>query len=242
MGDFFENVELLKKGLLEFRIDADEKMLNDFEEYRLILEEYNKVMNLTGITEQREAYIKHFLDSVAVFKNGYIMDGLSVIDVGTGAGFPGIPFKIANRSIHLTLLDSLNKRINFLKAVGDKLGFEDVEYIHSRAEDASRKDEYREKYDIATARAVASLPVLLEYCVPYVKVGGFFICLKGPSVDDEIENSKKAMDVLGVKMVERIDVKLPDEDIKHNILVFKKTSPTPSKYPRRSNQISKKSL
>lgn len=242
MGDFFENVKLLRKGLLEFRIDADEKMLNDFEEYRLILEEYNKVMNLTGITEQREAYIKHFLDSVAVFKNGYIMDGLSVIDVGTGAGFPGIPFKIANRSIHLTLLDSLNKRINFLKAVGDKLGFEDVEYIHSRAEDASRKDEYREKYDIATARAVASLPVLLEYCVPYVKVGGFFICLKGPNVDDEIENSKKAMDVLGVKMVERIDVKLPDEDIKHNILVFKKTSSTPSKYPRRSNQISKKSL
>lgn len=242
MNDFEKNVELLKLGLESFKIDVDEKMLVDFEEYRLLLEEYNKVMNLTGITEQRDAYIKHFLDSVAIFKNGYIEDGISVIDVGTGAGFPGIPFKIANKNISLTLLDSLNKRINFLKEVGKKLNLEDVEYIHSRAEEASKKDEYREKYDIATARAVASLPILLEYCTPYVKVGGFFICLKGPSVKEEIVDSRKAMDILGVRLVEKIDVELPDEDLHHNILVFKKERNTPKQYPRRSNQISKKPL
>ncbi|MDY4127263.1 16S rRNA (guanine(527)-N(7))-methyltransferase RsmG, partial [Peptostreptococcus porci] len=157
-----ENIELLENGLKNFNIDVNDTMLEKFEKYREILVEYNKNMNLTGITEQREVYIKHFLDSVAIFKDGYIMDGLSVIDVGTGAGFPGIPYKICNPTIKLTLLDSLNKRINFLKEVCTNIGFDDVEFVHGRAEDFGQNEDFREKFDIATARAVANLPVLLE--------------------------------------------------------------------------------
>ena len=196
MNQNIENIELLKNRLVDFSINVDETMLDRFEKYRQILVEYNQHMNLTGITEQREVYIKHFLDSVAIFKNGYIADDLSVIDVGTGAGFPGLPLKICNPKIKLTLLDSLNKRINFLKTVGQELGLNEIEYVHGRAEDIAQKPEHREKYDIATARAVASLPVLLELCVPYVKIGGFFICLKGPSVDIELGQAKNAMKLL----------------------------------------------
>lgn len=237
-----DNIELLRSGLESYNIDVDDKMLERFEKYREILVEFNKHMNLTGITEQREVYIKHFLDSVAIFKNGYIMDGLSVIDVGTGAGFPGLPFKIANPTIELTLLDSLNKRINFLKEVGDGIGFEDIKYVHGRAEDIGKDSQYREQYDIATARAVANLPVLLEFCVPFVKEGGFFICLKGPNADNELDKSKKAMEILGVKLAEDIEVELPDEELKHRILVFKKVKKTPEKYPRKAGKPAKNPL
>lgn len=242
MNQNIENIELLKNTLVDFSINVDETMLDRFEKYRQILVEYNQHMNLTGITEQREVYIKHFLDSVAIFKNGYIADDLSVIDVGTGAGFPGLPLKICNPKIKLTLLDSLNKRINFLKTVGQELGLNEIEYVHGRAEDIAQKPEHREKYDIATARAVASLPVLLELCVPYVKIGGFFICLKGPSVDIELGQAKNAMKLLGVRLVEKINVILPDQELKHNILVFKKEEKTPAKYPRRAGKPSKNPL
>ncbi|WP_036763227.1 16S rRNA (guanine(527)-N(7))-methyltransferase RsmG [Peptostreptococcus sp. MV1] len=242
MNQNIENIELLKNRLVDFSINVDETMLDRFEKYRQILVEYNQHMNLTGITEQREVYIKHFLDSVAIFKNGYIADDLSVIDVGTGAGFPGLPLKICNPKIKLTLLDSLNKRINFLKTVGQELGLNEIEYVHGRAEDIAQKPEHREKYDIATARAVASLPVLLELCVPYVKIGGFFICLKGPSVDIELGQAKNAMKLLGVRLVEKINVILPDQELKHNILVFKKEEKTPAKYPRRAGKPSKNPL
>lgn len=242
MNQNIENIELLKNTLVDFSINVDETILDRFEKYRQILVEYNQHMNLTGITEQREVYIKHFLDSVAIFKNGYIADDLSVIDVGTGAGFPGLPLKICNPKIKLTLLDSLNKRINFLKTVGQELGLNEIEYVHGRAEDIAQKPEHREKYDIATARAVASLPVLLELCVPYVKIGGFFICLKGPSVDIELGQAKNAMKLLGVRLVEKINVILPDQELKHNILVFKKEEKTPAKYPRRAGKPSKNPL
>lgn len=237
-----ENIELLENGLKNFNIDVNDTMLEKFEKYREILVEYNKNMNLTGITEQREVYIKHFLDSVAIFKDGYIMDGLSVIDVGTGAGFPGIPYKICNPTIKLTLLDSLNKRINFLKEVCTNIDFDDVEFVHGRAEDFGQNEDFREKFDIATARAVANLPVLLELCIPFVKVGGFFICLKGPNAENEVEEAKNAMDVLDVKLVENIEVSLPDEELKHRILVFKKIKETLGKYPRKAGKLSKKPL
>lgn len=237
-----ENIELLENGLKNFNIDVNDTMLEKFEKYREILVEYNKNMNLTGITEQREVYIKHFLDSVAIFKDGYIMDGLSVIDVGTGAGFPGIPYKICNPTIKLTLLDSLNKRINFLKDVCTNIGFDDVEFVYGRAEDFGQNEDFREKFDIATARAVANLPVLLELCIPFVKVGGFFICLKGPNAENEVEEAKNAMDVLDVKLVENIEVSLPDEELKHRILVFKKIKETLGKYPRKAGKLSKKPL
>ncbi len=231
--------EILKDGLLNFGINPDDKMLNDFKIYREILVDWNQKMNLTGIEEEKEVYVKHFLDSVSAIKNNYIKDNMSLIDVGTGAGFPGLPLKIALKSLNVTLLDSLNKRINFLQEVCKNINIFDVDFIHGRAEDFGKDENYREKFDIATARAVAGLPVLMEFCVPFVKVGGYFICLKGPNADLELEESKNAMEILGVEFIEKIDVKLPEYDLNHNILVFKKIKSTPEKYPRKAGKPSK---
>ena len=231
--------EILKDGLLNFGINPDDKMLNDFKIYREILVDWNQKMNLTGIEEEKEVYVKHFLDSVSAIKNNYIKDNMSLIDVGTGAGFPGLPLKIALKSLNVTLLDSLNKRINFLQEVCKNINIFDVDFIHGRAEDFGKDENYREKFDIATARAVAGLPVLMEFCVPFVKLGGYFICLKGPNADLELEESKNAMEILGVEFIEKIDVKLPEYDLNHNILVFKKIKSTPEKYPRKAGKPSK---
>ncbi len=231
--------EILKDGLLNFGINPDDKMLNDFKIYREILVDWNQKMNLTGIEEEKEVYVKHFLDSVSAIKNNYIKDNMSLIDVGTGAGFPGLPLKIALKSLNVTLLDSLNKRINFLQEVCKNINIFDVDFIHGRAEDFGKDENYREKFDIATARAVAGLPVLMEFCIPFVKVGGYFICLKGPNANLELEESKNAMEILGVEFIEKIDVKLPEYDLNHNILVFKKIKSTPEKYPRKAGKPSK---
>ncbi|GAA0226066.1 16S rRNA (guanine(527)-N(7))-methyltransferase RsmG [Metaclostridioides mangenotii] len=233
------NRDLLKSGIEGFGIDVDESMLDKFSNYREILVEWNQKMNLTGIEEEKEVFIKHFLDSISSVKNGYIKDGISIIDVGTGAGFPGIPLRVCLKDIKLTLLDSLNKRINFLQTVGEELDLNNINYIHGRAEDFGKDADYREKYDVATARAVAGLPALLELCIPFVKVGGYFICLKGPNADLELEDSKNAMRLLGVEFVEKIDIVLPDIDLSHNILVFVKKMKTPSKYPRKAGKPSK---
>ena len=206
------NTEMLRQGLKDFGIEPSDKMLNDFKVYREILVDWNQKMNLTGIEEEKEVYIKHFLDSVSAVVNGYIKDGMSIIDVGTGAGFPGLPLKICLENANVTLLDSLNKRINFLKEVSNTLGLTNIEFIHGRAEDFGKSEQYREQYDIATARAVAGLPILMEFCVPFVKVGGYFVCLKGPNANLELEESKAAMDVLGLEFIEKIDVELPETD------------------------------
>ncbi|WP_122641051.1 16S rRNA (guanine(527)-N(7))-methyltransferase RsmG [Romboutsia sp. Marseille-P6047] len=233
------NDDILRQGILEFGIDANDQMINDLKTYREILVDWNQKMNLTGIEEEKEVFIKHFLDSISAVQNGYIKDGISLIDVGTGAGFPGLPLKICLKDIKLTLLDSLNKRINFLQEVSNAVNLEDVEFIHGRAEDFGKNSEYREKYDVATARAVAGLPILMEFCVPFVKVGGYFVCLKGPNANLELEESKVAMEVLGVEFVEKIDIELPNEELKHNILVFKKVRNTPEKYPRKAGKPAK---
>ena len=233
------NREILKKGLEDLGITASDKILNDFKIYREILVDWNQKMNLTGIEDEKEVYIKHFLDSVSSVKNNYIKDGISIIDVGTGAGFPGLPLRICLENIELTLLDSLNKRINFLQEVSDSLELDNIEFIHGRAEDFGKLEEYREQYDVATARAVAGLPILMEFCVPFVKVGGYFICLKGPNANLELEESKVAMEVLGIEFIEKIDVELPETDLNHNILVFKKVRNTPEKYPRKAGKPSK---
>lgn len=233
------NTEMLRQGLKDFGIDPSDKMLNDFKVYREILVDWNQKMNLTGIEEEKEVYIKHFLDSVSAVVNGYIKDGMSIIDVGTGAGFPGLPLKICLENANVTLLDSLNKRINFLKEVSNTLGLTNMEFIHGRAEDFGKSEQYREQYDIATARAVAGLPILMEFCVPFVKVGGYFVCLKGPNANLELEESKAAMDVLGLEFIEKIDVELPETDLDHNILVFKKVRNTPEKYPRKAGKPAK---
>lgn len=233
------NTEMLRQGLKDFGIEPSDKMLNDFKVYREILVDWNQKMNLTGIEEEKEVYIKHFLDSVSAVVNGYIKDGMSIIDVGTGAGFPGLPLKICLENTNVTLLDSLNKRINFLKEVSNTLGLTNMEFIHGRAEDFGKSEQYREQYDIATARAVAGLPILMEFCVPFVKVGGYFVCLKGPNANLELEESKAAMDVLGLEFIEKIDVELPETDLDHNILVFKKVRNTPEKYPRKAGKPAK---
>lgn len=233
------NIDILKKGIEDFGLEASEKVLNDFQEYKELLVEWNQKMNLTGIEDEKEVFIKHFLDSISAVTKGYIQNGMSLIDVGTGAGFPGMPLRICLPELKVTLLDSLNKRINFLQEVSSKLSIDDIEFIHGRAEDFGKNEDYREKYDIATARAVAGLPVLMEFCVPFIKVGGYFVCLKGPNANLELEESKKAMEVLGVEYIEKIDVKLPESDLNHNILIFKKVKNTPSKYPRKAGKVSK---
>lgn len=230
------NIELLRNGIEGFNIITNESMLEKFKKYREILVDWNQKMNLTGIEDEKEVYVKHFLDSISAVKNGYIKNGMSIIDVGTGAGFPGLPLKICLDDLELTLLDSLNKRINFLEEVSRELELANIKFIHGRAEDFGKDEKYREKYDIATARAVAGLPILMEFCVPFVKVGGYFICLKGPNANLELEESQKAIDILGLEFVEKIDVELPEIDLNHNILVFKKIKETPVKYPRKAGK------
>ena len=230
------NAEILKSGIEELGISCKDDTIEKFRIYREILVDWNQKMNLTGIEDEKEVYIKHFLDSVAAVKNGYIKDGMSIIDVGTGAGFPGLPLRICLENTKVTLLDSLNKRINFLDEVCKNIKVDNVELIHGRAEDFGKDENYREQYHIATARAVAGLPILMEFCVPFIKVGGYFVCLKGPNADTELEESKKAMEVLGLEFVEKIDVKLPDTDLNHNIVVFKKVNSTPAKYPRKAGK------
>lgn len=233
------NEDILRQGIKDFGIEVNDQMISDLKTYREILVDWNQKMNLTGIEEEKEVFIKHFLDSISAVSNGYIKDGISLIDVGTGAGFPGLPLKICLQNIKLTLLDSLNKRINFLQEVSNTVNLKDVEFIHGRAEDFGKNSDYREQYDVATARAVAGLPILMEFCVPFVKVGGYFVCLKGPNANLELEESKKAMEVLGLEYIEKIDIKLPEIDLDHNILVFKKVKNTPSKYPRKAGKVTK---
>ena len=233
------NIDILRQGIEDFGIEASDKMLADFQKYKDILVEWNQKMNLTGIEDEKEVFIKHFLDSISAVSKGYIKNGMSLIDVGTGAGFPGMPLRISLPDLKVTLLDSLNKRINFLQEVANQIDIDDIEFIHGRAEDFGKDENYRECFDIATARAVAGLPALMEFCVPFVKVGGYFVCLKGPNANLELEESKAAMDVLGVEFIEKINIELPESDLNHNILVFKKVKNTPDKYPRKAGKPAK---
>lgn len=234
------NYETLK-NLTSGYLNLDDKSLERFKTYSEMLIEWNNKINLTAITEPDEVMIKHFLDCLITFKNVDIPQNASVIDVGTGAGFPGMVLKIARPDIKLTLLDGLNKRLVFLKELCDTLGFCDVQIIHTRAEDGAKKTELREKYDFATARAVAKLNVLSEYCLPYVKVGGAFLALKGPTAPEELDNAENAFKVLGGKLDEVFREVLPSGDVRV-IVKVKKISQTPTNYPRISAKISKKPL
>ena len=223
-------------------VELTDKQVSQFIKFYEMLVEWNKVMNLTGITEYDEVVMKHFVDSLSIVK----IDGLdgvkSIIDVGTGAGFPGIPLKIAFPEIKITLLDSLNKRINFLNAVIKELGLEDIETIHGRAEDFAKKTEYREQYDLCVSRAVANLSTLSEYCLPYVKVGGRFIPYKSGEIDEELNNSKKAVQILGGKIEDVVKFQLPDTDIGRSFVKIKKNKNTAKKYPRKAGLPAKEPL
>ncbi len=221
----------------EYGLTLSHELYEKLDIYAEYLVEYNNNVNLTAITDPEGILIKHFIDSILLCKYVEIPENASVIDVGTGAGFPSVPLKLYRPDIKLTLLDSLNKRIVFLNSLCEKLGIE-AETIHSRAEDASKTSEYREKFDIACARAVANMSLLSELCIPFVKVGGCFTAMKGPSED--ISLGKNAVNILGGKLENEVMYKLEDEERK--IVTVRKISQTPSKYPRNSSQIKKKLL
>lgn len=230
----------LKQKLNEFNIEISDNQLEKFDKYMKLLLEWNEKINLTAIIEPDEVKIKHFLDSLTVFK--YINDEDKVIDIGTGAGFPGIPLKIMKSDTKITLLDSLNKRINFLNLVIEELELKNIEAIHGRAEEFARNKLYREKYDVAVSRAVANLSTLTEYMLPFVKVGGRCICMKGANLKEELDKAKNAIQELGGK-IEIIDnFYLSNNDNERNIVIIKKIKETKSKYPRKAGIPSKEPL
>ena len=208
----------------------------EFEKYMNLLLEWNEKINLTAITQPDEVKVKHFEDSLTCLKSGYIKDGDCIVDVGTGAGFPGLPIKIENNSIKLTLMDSLNKRINFLKEVSSQLNL-DTECIHIRAEEAGKNKLYRGKYDVAVSRAVARLSVLAEYCLPLVKKGGYMLAMKGKDVEAELEDAKPLIKLLGGQVKEIQLHTLSDEEITHSIVVIEKIADTNPKYPRNGKKV-----
>ena len=233
---FSEELEIKAK---QIEIELTKEQIEKYYNYMNLLLEWNEKINLTAIIEPREIILKHFVDSLTIAK--YIKDDEKLIDVGTGAGFPGIPLSIVKENTDIVLLDSLNKRINFLEEVKENLKLENITTIHGRAEEFGKNKNEREKYDIATSRAVASLNILLEYLLPLVNVGGRAICMKGFNIE-EIENAKNALEILGGKIEKIEEITLPNSDIKRNIIIVKKVKNTPSKYPRKPGTPSKEPI
>lgn len=233
---------MLTEKVKELSIVLNDKQIQQFEQYYNILVEWNKVMNLTAITEYEEVVEKHFLDSLTIV-NAIQMEKIeTLIDVGTGAGFPGIPLKIAFPHLKVMLLDSLNKRIKFLNEVIDLLELNDIKAIHGRAEDYAKQIEYREQYDICVSRAVANLATLSEYCLPYVKVDGLFVPYKSGEIDEELKSSEKAVSILGGKVEEVVKFQLPGTDIGRSFVKIHKIKETKKKYPRKAGMPTKEPL
>lgn len=236
------NTTQFEMDLKELGVTLSEKQIEQFLTYYEMLVEWNEMMNLTAITEYEEVMKKHFVDSLSLIKAFDVSQNKTVIDVGTGAGFPGLALKIAYPNLKVTLLDSLNKRIQFLDAVIAKLELTDVETIHGRAEDFAKPDKLREKYDLCVSRAVANLSTLSEYCLPFVKVGGQFISYKSEKITEEMEVAGKAISILGGKVSGQVEFKLPDSDIYRNLFVIEKKKETPKKFPRKAGLPSKEPI
>lgn len=239
MIDF--KIEKIVPLCAEFGVEITDEIKEKLNLYGNLLLEWNEKINLTAITEPEEVLFKHFYDCILFLKHVNVPQDATLIDVGTGAGFPGMVLKIVRPDIEVTLLDSLNKRLVFLNDVIEKLGLVGIKTVHSRAEDAGKSKLYREKYDVVTARAVAALPVLLEYCVPLANLGGQFVSMKGPSALEEAENSKNAVNILGVTQPKIICETL-NGDAERTFVIFKKISRTSPKYPRKPADISKQPL
>jgi 16S rRNA (guanine527-N7)-methyltransferase len=246
------NLDKLYQDLEELHIQLTEEQINQFITYYELLVEWNSFMNLTAITDFYEVCKKHFIDSLSVVKAekdifGNInqdirKDAVSIIDVGTGAGFPGIPLKIAFPNFKITLLDSLNKRVKFLNEVINQLELDNITAVHGRAEDFAKNSDFRNKYDICVSRAVANMSTLSEYCIPFVRVDGLFIPYKSEKISEEMETAQHALSVLGGKVVNQIDYHLPHSDYYRNLVLIKKEKDTPKKYPRKAGLPSKEPL
>lgn len=238
---------MIDKGYLQqsckvLGIEVTDTAADKLDRYARLLVEKNKVMNLTAITEPIEVVNKHFIDSLLLLKHVNVKQGAALIDVGTGAGFPAIPCKVVRDDLRISLLDSLNKRVNFLNEVTDDIGIT-VNAVHGRAEELglSQKLGFREQFDIATARAVANLRDLSEYCLPFVKIGGVFVSLKGPDITAEVEQAENAIKILGGEVLEVVSYSLPDDSARTMVIV-KKVKPTPPNYPRNAGRMKKSPL
>lgn len=236
------DLSLLNDSMKELDLSLDNHQIVQFMEYYELLIEWNSFMNLTAITEFDEVCTKHFIDSISLCKALDCTRALSVIDVGTGAGFPGIPLKIAFPDLKITLLDSLGKRVKFLNEVIGRLGLEDIEAIHGRAEDFAKPDLLREKFDLCVSRAVANLATLSEYCLPYVKIDGFFISYKSEKISDELQAAQHAIALLGGDIYGKTEFVLPNSEIYRNLVQIQKVGVTPKKYPRKAGLPSKEPL
>lgn len=235
-------LDAFQRGLDELEIVLSDSQMQQFIQYYELLIEKNKVMNLTGITEWEEVVQKHFLDSLSLVYAVDIEDGMKVLDLGTGAGFPGIPLKIAFPQMKIVLLDSLNKRIKFLNEVIDTLQLKGIQAYHGRAEEFAQKGQFREKFDLVVSRAVANLSTLSEYCIPFVAVGGSFVSYKSGEVDAELDEADNAIVELGGSLASVEEFILPDSDIKRSLIVIEKEERTKSKYPRSGGKPSKNPL
>ena len=223
-------------------ISLTDRQKQQFDQFYELLVEWNKVMNLTGITEYEEVNEKHFVDSISIVNAIDMNEVNTVIDIGTGAGFPGIPLKIAFPHLKVVLLDSLNKRINFLNTVIEQLELKDIKTIHGRAEDYANQQDYREKFDLCVSRAVANLSTLSEYCIPYIKVNGMFVPYKSGEIDEELENSKNAIRILGGELQKVVKFQLPGTEIGRSFVLIKKKQNTLKKYPRKAGLPAKEPL
>ena len=240
MADY--NTEQFEKDCKALGVTLSDEQIQQFLKYYEMLVEWNDVMNLTAITEYDEVMKKHFVDSISLCKAYDVTQNKTVIDVGTGAGFPGLALKIAFPDLQVTLLDSLNKRINFLNEVIAVLGLTGVETIHGRAEDFAKPGKCREKYDLCVSRAVSNLATLSEYCLPYVKIGGTFISYKSGTVQEEAEEAEKAINILGGQVKDITYFKLPDSEIDRSLVIINKKKSTPGKYPRKAGTPLKEPL
>lgn len=240
------NLTQFQKDLAYFDLTLTDRQIEQFMMYYEMLIEKNKVMNLTSITEFDEVMKKHFVDSLSLIKAVDLNKTKSLIDIGTGAGFPGIPLKIAFSELKITLLDSLQKRVGFLQEVIDQLGLDQINAIHGRAEDFAKSGELentlREKYDLCVSRAVANLAVLSEYCIPYVKVGGKFISYKSEKTEEECKDAEHAVSLLGGKIADTVSFELPDSSIYRTFVMIDKVEQTPLQYPRKAGAALKKPL
>lgn len=230
----------LKEYAKSYNIEITGEMLEKFQIYTDFMLEYNEKVNLTAITELEDIIVKHFLDSLMLLDTIEVKEGATLVDIGTGAGFPGVPLKIVRPDLRITLLDSVNKRLEFLRRLSEKLDL-DFKIVHARAEQAAAESPFRDGYDIAVSRAVTVMPALAEYCLPFVSEGGYFVAYKGPDWEDEYETAKRAVKLLGCKMKSIKNIELPDGS-QRNLLVIEKLTETPDKYPRQGVNIRKKPL